>query len=102
MKSRGLFRTRGWRDPVRTYRLIDAEKASSPISLRCRVLRVSRSGYYDWKDRPTSKRTRKNVAITHQLAEIHEHSRETYGYQRVLAGLTAPCSEVAPLRIRNG
>jgi len=39
---------------VRLFRLIDAEKASYPVSLLCRVLKVSRSGYYDWKDRPSS------------------------------------------------
>jgi putative transposase len=43
---------------VSAYRLIDEEKANYPISLLCRVLGVSRSGYYDWKDRPPSKRSR--------------------------------------------
>ena len=33
------------------YRLIDAERASYSVSLLCKVLKVSRSGYYDWKDR---------------------------------------------------
>jgi hypothetical protein len=32
---------------VRLFRLIDAEKANYPVSLLCRVLKVSRSGYYD-------------------------------------------------------
>ena len=40
------------------YGLIDAEKASYPVSRLCRVLKVSRSGYYDWKDRLPSKRER--------------------------------------------
>jgi putative transposase len=60
---------------VRLFKLIDAEKASYPISLLCRVLRVSRSGYYEWKDRQPSKRTRENAALTHQIAEIHQRSR---------------------------
>jgi putative transposase len=74
---------------VSAYRLIDAEKASYPISLLCRVLRVSRSGYYDWKDRPPSKRTTHNAALTRQIAEIHERSRGTYGYPRIHAELRA-------------
>ncbi len=48
---------------VRLFKLIDAEKASYPISLLlCRVLGVSRSGYYEWKERlPPSKRDRENA-----------------------------------------
>ncbi len=84
--SRGLFRE-GGRDSVKLFRLIDAEKASYPISLLCRVLKVSRSGYYDWKGRPPSKRTRENDALTEKIREIHERSRETYGSPRVRAEL---------------
>ena len=71
------------------YRLIDAEKASYPVSELCRVLRVSRSGYYDWKDCPLSKRERENATLTEQIREIHQRSRETYGYPRVHAELRA-------------
>ncbi len=71
------------------YRLIDAEKASYPVSILCRVLKVSRSGYYDWKGRPLSKRDRENADLTEQIREIHQRSRETYGYPRVHAELRA-------------
>jgi putative transposase len=74
---------------VSAYRLIEAEKASYPVSLLCRVLKVSRSGYYDWKDRPLSKRDQENAALTEQVVEIHERSRGTYGYPRVHAELKA-------------
>jgi putative transposase len=65
------------------------EKAYYPISLLCRVLKVSRSGYYDWKDRSLSKRARENAALTHQITQIHKRSRGTYGYLRVHAELRA-------------
>ncbi len=75
---------------MKLFRFIDAEKASYPVSLLCRVLKVSRSGYYyDWKDRPPSKRDQENGALTEQIVEIHERSRETYGYPRVHAELKA-------------
>ena len=71
------------------YRFIDAEKASYPVSALCRVLRVSRSGYYEWKDRPPSKRDRENATLTERIREIHQLSKETYGYPRVHAELRA-------------
>jgi putative transposase len=74
---------------VSIYRFIDAEKASYPVSALCRVLRVSRSGYYEWKDRPPSNRERENATLTERIREIHQRSRETYGYPRVHAELRA-------------
>jgi putative transposase len=74
---------------VSIYRFIDAEKASYPVSALCRVLRVSRSGYYEWKDRPPSNRDRENATLTERIREIHQLSRETYGYPRVHAELRA-------------
>ncbi len=69
------------------YRLIDAEKTNYPVSLLCRVLRVSRSGYYDWRDRPLSKRARDNESLSEKIREIHHRSRGIYGYPRVHAEL---------------
>src|SRR5215216_1709619 len=74
-------RRTGSGEAIRAHR--SKEKASYPISLLCKVLGVSRSGYYDWKDRPPSKRARENVALTHLIADIHQRSRRTYGYPRV-------------------
>ncbi|MCA1837631.1 MAG: IS3 family transposase, partial [Actinobacteria bacterium] len=88
-KANGLLRP-GGRESVSCYRLIDAEKAGYSVSLLCKVLKVSRSGYYDWKDRtPSTKRQRENAALTERIREIHQRSRETYGYPRVHAELRA-------------
>jgi len=54
----------------------------------CRVLTVSRSGYYDWRDRPASPREQENELLLKHIAEIHRESRETYGSPRVHAELT--------------
>ena len=74
-------RRTGSGEAIRAHR--SKEKASYPISLLCKVLGVSRSGYYDWKDRPPSKRATENVALTHLIAGIHQRSRRTYGHPRV-------------------
>ena len=71
------------------YRLIDAEKTSYSVSVLCKVLKVSRSGYYAWKDRPPSKRERENATLTERIRQVHHRSRGTYGYPRVHAELRA-------------
>ncbi len=72
---------------MRLFKFIDAEKAYYPISRLCRILKVSRSGYYAWKDRSPSKRERENAALTEKIREIHNRSRRVYGYPRVHAEL---------------
>jgi putative transposase len=75
---------------VSCYRLIDAEKANYSVSMLCKVLKVSRSGYYDdWRDRSPSKRERENADLTERIREVHHRSRGTYGYPRVHAELRA-------------
>lgn len=69
------------------YRLIEAEKTSFPIHLMCRLLGVSRSGYYGWRGRPPSPTNRADGALIEKIREIHERSRHTYGSPRVHAEL---------------
>lgn len=69
------------------FGFIDAEKASYPVSLLCRILKVSRSGYYAWKERPPSQRSRSDAALMEQIGRVHRDSRETYGAPRVHAEL---------------
>ena len=71
------------------YKLIGAEKASFPVAVLCKVLSVSRAGYYGWRDRPPSSRSQQDAALTAKIYEIHRRSRETYGSPRVHAELYA-------------
>ena len=70
------------------FRLIDAERASYPVAMLCRMLGVSKSGYYAWRGRPTSGRRRRDAFLTEKIREVHRRSRETYyGSPRVHAEL---------------
>jgi putative transposase len=53
------------------------------------VLGVSSSGYYAWRKRCRSARSRANVALTERIMAIHDRSRATYGAPRVHAELRA-------------
>jgi putative transposase len=72
---------------VSIYKFIDAEKANFPVAVLCKVLSVSRSGYYAWRDRPPSRRNRQDAALIAKIYEIHQRSRETYGSPRIHAEL---------------
>jgi putative transposase len=53
----------------------------------CRVLRVSTSGYYDWRDRPASPWAVQDAELTENIRQIHSASYGTYGARRVHAEL---------------
>jgi putative transposase len=53
----------------------------------CRLLKVSKSGFYGWRERPLSLHARKDVELTALIHTIHEHSHRTYGARRVHADL---------------
>jgi putative transposase len=59
-----------------------------PVEVACRVLGVSVSGYYEWRDRPPSARALRHVWLTEQIKRAHAESRGTYGARRVHADLT--------------
>ena len=56
-------------------------------ALACRVLRVSRSGFYAWKNRSPSERARADEELTVTIVRIHQDSRTSYGARRVHAEL---------------
>jgi putative transposase len=74
---------------VSCYRLIEAQKARHSVPKLCRTLGVSRSGYYAWRVRPLSERSRFDAVLTEKIETIHRNSRSTYGAPRVHAELAA-------------
>ena len=65
------------------YAWIKDHRDRFTTALMCRVLKVSRGGYYDWRKRKASVRQQKREKLA-QLARIyHERSRKIYGYRKV-------------------
>jgi putative transposase len=69
------------------FAFIATEKACYPVALMCRVLQVSRSGYYAWCQRPAAARTLKDQTLSLEVAAIHAESRGRYGSPRIHAEL---------------
>lgn len=67
-----------------------AERCSDhPVTASCRAMKVTTSGYYEWRARQVdpSPRRREDVELAATILEIHRQSRGTYGSPRVHAEL---------------
>jgi putative transposase len=71
-----------------SFRLVRELAAEGvPVAVSCRMLKVSASGYYEWRDRTPSARALVDATLSTQIVEIHALSRGTYGVPRVHAEL---------------
>lgn len=64
-----------------------AHEQEFSLKRMCRVLKVSRSGYYAWKQRPQSRRESANEDLLAVIRSVYQISRKTYGSPRVHAYL---------------
>jgi len=69
------------------YALIAAEKANHAISKMCRLLGVSRSGFYDWEGREASASDKRREELKSMIVYEFGRSERTYGYRRIHAAL---------------
>ena len=70
----------------------------------CRVLGVSRSGYYAWrarKDQPEAKRQREDRVLLVEIKASHQASRQTYGAPRILDDLRERGHRVSRKRVQR-
>jgi putative transposase len=68
--------------------LAEDTDTEADVAVACRVLGVSRSGYYAWLGRAPSARDEVNTLLLKHLQEVHEESRKTSGWPRIHAELT--------------
>ena len=73
----------------------------------CHVLHVSRSGFYEWRERVPSARVIANRQLLNQIRRLHEQTREAYGAVKTWkalnqAGIVCGKHRVARLRSEAG
>lgn len=86
-----------------SYEFIDhcAAEYLYPIIKMCGWLEVSRSGFYDWRDRPQSATAQRRAELTVLIRVIFKQSDETYGYRRVHAEVWRRGAEASPELVRS-
>ena len=81
------------------FQFIAAEKAHHPLSVLCRCLAVTRSGFYAWQGRPESARAARDRQLTRLVRASFLASRQRYGSPRIHADLREHHEPVSRKRI---
>ncbi len=71
------------------YAFIENHSQEWPVSLQCRLLEVTRSGFYAWRHRETAQRVQREAEVTEQIRRAYVASRQTYGAPRIHQELLA-------------
>lgn len=64
-----------------------ANQAVYPVRVMCRLLKVSKSGFYAWAERPLSAHAREDIGLTALIRTIHHRSKGAYGSPSIHAEL---------------
>ena len=83
------------------YAWVDAHRGQFAITRMCRLLRVSRTGYSQWRGRAPSARSIANTVLDVQVAAIHAQSRRSYGRDRIVRQLRAQGMTPGHERVRR-
>ncbi len=62
---------------------IESHRSMWRLPVLCRVLSVSKSGYFAWRDGRERPRRSEDRALTVRIEAIHAQSRQTYGSPRI-------------------
>jgi putative transposase len=65
------------------FRFVRHHRKRWPVGVMCRVLKVSRSGYYAWTKRKPSVQSQRQQKLLEKIRLVHKENRELYGSPRV-------------------
>jgi putative transposase len=71
------------------FAFIHAHAGHWHVTTMCRVLAVSKAGYYAWRTRPPAARVAQDRQVTEEIRAIHERVQQRYGSPRVWQELRA-------------
>jgi transposase InsO family protein len=90
------------------FEFIDAERAAAAeaaelptVARMCALLEVSKSGFYEWRDRPVSAAQRRRELLADMVRALFEAFDATYGYRRIHAELVRAGERVGPELVRK-
>jgi putative transposase len=78
------------------FAFIEKHLKEFPVEASCRVLEVSRSGYYAWIDRPESAYVKRREELVIKIKTAAMEGRGVYGSPRICQALQAQGEKVSP------
>ena len=63
--------------------MIERCRDAFPVRMMCRLLKVSHSGYYDWRDRKPSAKAQDDARLSRRISQIHRDSDGVFGSPRI-------------------
>ena len=96
-KSHGVLREA---EPMR-FAFIAAKKAEHRVTILCRCMRVTRSGFYAWARRGLSARAQRDLVLRTKLHAFHAASGDRYGRSRLWKDLREDGEAVSEKRVQR-
>ena len=81
------------------FAFIAAKKAEHRVTILCRCMRVTRSGFYAWLRRGLSARAQRDVVLRTKLRSFHAASGHRYGRPRLWKDLRDDGEAVSEKRV---
>jgi len=86
------------------YAFLEKHRKMFSVVALCKALKVSRSGYYDWRSRAESQRSIRDRTLLEHIRRIHIQSRQHYGIIKCWKQLNnegIPCGRDCVARLRR-
>lgn len=83
------------------YRFINDHRHEFRVATMCRVLRVSRGGFYQWVHKPLSDKALEDQRLLSLIRDSYQASSGVYGYRRVLGDLREAGELCSKHRVAN-
>ena len=84
--------------------MIERCRESFPVTMMCQTLKVSTSGYYQWRSGGPSARQQDNARLLRKIRRVHKESDGVFGGPRVWEELRydgEPCGLNRVLNVRT-
>lgn len=79
--------------------MIKENSINYSVRLMCKMLCVSPSGYYDWRDRPPSKRAQENAILAAKIKAIFDEEHSRAGAKRIAKRVNLEGAKVSRHRV---